>query len=606
MRKLFLATLLLAATNVSAQTRYTNPVYNIDFADPSVQRATDGTFYAYATGCQVAKSADLVHWTNVSNVLARPTWNDSTYVKDGKQQTDYYSLWASDVNYVEGRYVMYYASALWGNGSRTGIGVATGMSPTRLTDVGRMFRSTEIGVENSIDPCYIEEGDRKYLAWGSFNGIYIAELSDDGLAVKDASQIKRIAGNAFEGALIHKRGGYYYLFASTGSCCEGLRSTYETVVGRSRNLMGPYSDKTGQLMTSNHRTVIITKNQSWVGPGHNSEIITDDEGQDWIMYHAYSAQTPDVGRVLMLDRLKWDAMGWPQIEGGSPSWKEKDGPVFHNAAGRNMGYKLQNADFMKSGFRSWTAKSEGCSAFESGVGTVFNPMMHVRGGSFSVQQTLTGLTDAIYELRVENVSTGEGVKLVVGSVLTDATVDANVSASADELSNRFMAGKHTQRVYGLAYSGKMAVGMMGTNLDASTDYWAGNVQVIRRDGDEEALGCVCQWYEARARLALTDASANTYYLGKLQTYLDEMTSATTYATRFAAVTNIHKTLSSMNALAPDYAPSSADGLREEPSCQSRSVLYDALGRRMASNRQRGLAIQSSGTFSKGKKVVVRR
>ena len=85
-----------------------------------------------------------------------------------------------------------------------------------------MFRSNEIGVQNSIDPFYIEDNGRKYLFWGSFRGIYGVELKEDGLAVKLGAEKKQIAGTAYEGTYIHKRNGYYYMFASTGTCCEGL------------------------------------------------------------------------------------------------------------------------------------------------------------------------------------------------------------------------------------------------------------------------------------------------------------------------------------------------------------------------------------------------
>ena len=121
------------------------------------------------------------------------------------------------------------------------IGVAVGDSPTKFTDRGKLFRSTEIGVKNSIDPCYVEEFDKKYIVWGSFNDICIVELTDDALAVKNFSPINnpqpngswirhagvtKLAGGAFEGAMIYKRGRYYYLFASVGSCCNGETSTY--------------------------------------------------------------------------------------------------------------------------------------------------------------------------------------------------------------------------------------------------------------------------------------------------------------------------------------------------------------------------------------------
>ena len=135
----------------------------------------------------------------------------------------------------------------WGGEWTCGIGVATSDSPQGpFEDHGMLFRSNEIGVRNSIDPFYIEDGGKKYLFFGSFHGIYAVELSDDGLSLKENTRPLRVAGDAYEGTYIHKRGKYYYLFASIGRCCEGLKSTYTTVVGRSESLMGPYWNKEGR------------------------------------------------------------------------------------------------------------------------------------------------------------------------------------------------------------------------------------------------------------------------------------------------------------------------------------------------------------------------
>ncbi|MBQ2367816.1 MAG: family 43 glycosylhydrolase, partial [Bacteroidaceae bacterium] len=127
-RKLIAAILVLTMTaSAVAQEKYTNPVYNADFPDPSVQRAPDGWLYAYATGPNCLKSKDLVHWHRVSRVIDRPTWNDTIRVdSDGKEKNVRYSFWACDVRRVKDKYIMYYACALWGNITRTGIGVATG------------------------------------------------------------------------------------------------------------------------------------------------------------------------------------------------------------------------------------------------------------------------------------------------------------------------------------------------------------------------------------------------------------------------------------------------------------------------------------------------
>lgn len=213
---------------------------------------------------------------------------------------------------------MYYSMSRWGGEWTCGIGVAVAQKPEGpFTDCGMLFRSNEIGVQNSIDPFYIEEQGKKYLFWGSFRGIYGIELSDDGMHIRQGSKPCQIAGTAYEGTYIHKRDGYYYLFASTGTCCEGLNSTYQTVVGRSESLWGPYVDKKGGNMMDNHSELLIGKNKYFVGTGHNAELVTDNKGQDWILYHGVSVANP-TGRVLLLDPIEWKD-GWPTVNNGSPS-----------------------------------------------------------------------------------------------------------------------------------------------------------------------------------------------------------------------------------------------------------------------------------------------
>ena len=137
-------------------------------------------------------------------------------------------------------------------------------------------------------------------------------------------KLRRVAGTAYEGTYIHKKDGYYYFFASIGTCCEGLKSTYTTVVGRSKKLFGPYVDKNGKKMLDNHHEILIHKNEAFVGTGHNSEIVTDKAGNDWVFYHAVSTKNPG-GRVLMLDKVDWKD-GWPSVSGNSPS-SESERPV---------------------------------------------------------------------------------------------------------------------------------------------------------------------------------------------------------------------------------------------------------------------------------------
>ena len=222
---------------------YKNPVVNYSLPDPSVIKGDDGYFYLYATedirNLPIHRSKDLVSWESVGTAFTSDT--RPTFEPKG-------NLWAPDINKIGNKYVLYYSMSRWGGEWTCGIGVAVADSPKGpFKDHGMMFRSNEIGVKNSIDPFYIEDGGKKYLFLGSFRGIYGVELTEDGLAVKPGAEKKQIAGTAYEGTYIHKRKGYYYMFASTGTCCEGLKSTYQTVIGRSKSL-----DRKSTRLNSSH------------------------------------------------------------------------------------------------------------------------------------------------------------------------------------------------------------------------------------------------------------------------------------------------------------------------------------------------------------------
>lgn len=318
--KLLLLSFLSYSAGLMAENTYTNPVVDYSLPDPSVIKGDDGYYYLYAMedirNLPIHRSKDLVNWELVGTAFTDETRPDFE-PKGG--------LWAPDINKIGDKYVLYYSMSVWGGEWTCGIGCAVADTPAgKFKDCGMMFRSNGINVQNSIDPFYIEDGGKKYLFWGSFHGIYGIELSDDGLKVKEGAKSVQVAGDAYEGTYIHKRDGYYYLFASIGRCCEGIKSTYTTVVGRSDKLFGPYLDKQGRSMSDNHHEVLIQKNESFVGTGHNSEIVTDKAGDDWMFYHAVKVSDPD-GRVLMLDKIVWEN-DWPSVKTNSPSL-ESEKPV---------------------------------------------------------------------------------------------------------------------------------------------------------------------------------------------------------------------------------------------------------------------------------------
>lgn len=330
--------------------KYENPVYDHDFADPSyVKCEEDGYYYIFATGPKIIKTKDLVNYESVGNAFnKKPSWG-----------TKNAGVWAPDVQYINGQYVMYYSLSVWDD-PNPGIGIATAPHPAGpWEDKGKLFTSKEIGVNNSIDPMvFVNDDGKVYMVWGSFRGNYMIELSSDGLSFKtnleDAKANKILVAGCetnrpldvatYEGAYIIKRNEYYYLFLSNGQCCSGAYS-YNLRVSRSASITGPYVDKTGAEVTAIDKgTTIITASSNFIAVGHNS-VIKDDAGDYWTLYHGYKKsfnketfveETDYSKRVLLMDKLVFDEDGWPSVLGGIPSSNKKSGPLLYETVKTNI------------------------------------------------------------------------------------------------------------------------------------------------------------------------------------------------------------------------------------------------------------------------------
>ena len=316
---------------------YTNPVITFSsVADPTVIRTDEG-FYLYATQTNsywipIYFSKDLVNWEFKRSAFRKATRPTEDVLPGGG------AFWAPEIRYINGKYVLYFSWAKWGDGSISYTAVATSDSPVGDFLNAKPLLITDDFGSNCIDQFYYEEDGKKYMFVGSFNGIYVTELTDDGLSVKrgaDGKPVlkKQVCGRAFEGTNIYKKGKYYYLFASINNCCpnNGMDSKYKVVVGRSENLLGPYVDRKGKDMLDNSWELVLEGDgETFFGPGHNSIIIPDDAGTDWMIYHSYVKENGTVGgRLGMLDRIVWSADGWPTLKKGVPS-KGDLLPVFNN------------------------------------------------------------------------------------------------------------------------------------------------------------------------------------------------------------------------------------------------------------------------------------
>lgn len=294
--------------------------------DPAIIKAGD-TYYIFSTGrgIPVRQSKDLITWaTPFPNAVfgKLPAWIPEKI----PSQND---IWAPDISYYNGKYHLYYSVSTFGS-NRSVIGLATNTTLNakdegyEWVDEGLVIESTGSENYNCIDPnLVLDEDGQPWLAFGSFwSGIRMRRLDlSTGKPSADDPTLYSLAGRsvnqgAVEGAFIIRKGDFYYLFASFDFCCRGVDSTYHVMVGRSETVTGPYVDREGVEMRKGGGTQVTFPTERWRGPGHNA--ILQDDGREYIVYHAYDADNQGVF-TLRIAPLVWDAEGWPSVERSASS-----------------------------------------------------------------------------------------------------------------------------------------------------------------------------------------------------------------------------------------------------------------------------------------------
>ena len=300
--------------------------------DPSIGREGEN-YYVFATTSNASEgqfpircSKDLTNWKLCGHVFRQiPEW-----IRAASPSTK--DLWAPDISYFAGKYHLYYAYSAFGVNT-SGIALATNetldpASPKYAwKDEGLVLASSKMDDFNAIDPNIVLDVDgNPWLSFGSFwSGIKMRRIdavtgkpsAADQTLYSLASRAKPAEPGpakpglppdweAIEAPFVVHHGEYYYLFVSFDLCCRGTKSSYRTMVGRSKSVTGPYLDADGKQMLAGGGTQLLTANTRWVGPGGES-VLQRPEG-DLLVFHAYDAVTGKP--ALQISTLSWEG-GWP-------------------------------------------------------------------------------------------------------------------------------------------------------------------------------------------------------------------------------------------------------------------------------------------------------
>jgi len=313
---------LFLATNVQAE--------QVSIHDP-VMAKEDDRYYLFSTGpgITIYNSEDLVHWRRQGRAFEdQPSW--------AKEVAPSFNghIWAPDIIHREetDQYYLYYSVSAFGkNTSAMGVTVSDTLDPESENygweDQGIVLRSVpNRDLWNAIDPNIIlDEEGTAWMSFGSFwGGMKLVKLDETwtrpaepqewySIAKRDRSVLvdDTLAGPAeIEAPFIFKKGDYYYLFVSWGLCCRRADSTYHMVVGRSKELTGPYLNKDGKDMNKGGGTLVLEGNEDWYGVGHNSAYTFN--GTDYLVFHAYEAADEGLQK-LKIAEIQWQD-GWPQVD----------------------------------------------------------------------------------------------------------------------------------------------------------------------------------------------------------------------------------------------------------------------------------------------------
>ncbi len=273
---------------------FKNPVINADYSDPDAIRVGDDYYMISSSfnnvpGLPILHSKDLVNWALIGHALNRqPPYAHFSKVQHGG------GVWAPSIRYHNNEFYIYYPDPDFGIYLTKARSIHGPWSEPVMVQEGKGL----------IDPCPLWDDNGKIYLVHAYAGsragmksiIVVRELNKEGTKViGDAVMVYdgHEKDPTIEGPKLHKRNGYYYIFAPAGGVSTGWQ-----LVLRSKNIYGPYE-----------RKVVMDQGTTKVNGPHQGAWVDTKMGEHWFLHFQDKGA---YGRVVHLQPMKW-MNDWPVI-----------------------------------------------------------------------------------------------------------------------------------------------------------------------------------------------------------------------------------------------------------------------------------------------------
>jgi beta-xylosidase len=273
---------------------YKNPILHSDYSDPDVCRVGEDFYMVSSSfdaipGLPILHSKDLVNWSIIGHALKRqPPFKHFEKTQHGN------GVWAPAIRHHNNEFYLYYPDPDFG------------IYLTKAKDPSGPWSQPQLVEEGKglIDPCPLWDDDGKVYLVHAYAGsragiksiIVVKAMNAEGTQTINEGKIVYDGHEmdpTIEGPKVHKRNGFYYIFAPAGGVATGWQ-----LVLRSKNIYGPYE-----------RKVVMDQGATAVNGPHQGAWIDTPKGEDWFIHFQ---DKEAYGRVVHLQPMKW-TNDWPVI-----------------------------------------------------------------------------------------------------------------------------------------------------------------------------------------------------------------------------------------------------------------------------------------------------